>query len=305
MAGIIGYARAKGGWPDGFATASDPVAAGNLWSRYEAPARALSDTRPAVARQVFALLGGSSTVAKALRHGIAHAATGGRVVKGGVAKVSEAKKLAGIRDPVLRLATDLADTGLLGLLARQMEYHSLDPAPIGGLSHAQMAQFAMQVTPDVLDNVYGQNAAGLAGALKGGIAAAGSSPYAGVFGQSTAASLSLLGALSGRHGVHGTYAGVRFAQGGPVNAYASGGVIREPVMGWGLRTGGAYSFGERGPETIVPGTAAGMNQTNFLLAQLIHETRRNTAAVQAQGTQTGRVINGTLTRAGNAGYYGG
>lgn len=36
-------------------------------------------------------------------------------------------------------------------------------------------------------------------------------------------------------------------------AMAGGGVIREPVVGRGLRTGASYSFGERGPETVVPG----------------------------------------------------
>jgi hypothetical protein len=35
--------------------------------------------------------------------------------------------------------------------------------------------------------------------------------------------------------------------------YANGGVINEPVMGVGLRSGDRYGFGERGPETVVPG----------------------------------------------------
>jgi hypothetical protein len=37
-------------------------------------------------------------------------------------------------------------------------------------------------------------------------------------------------------------------------AYASGGVISEPVAGIGLRTGSPYSIGERGPEAVVPMT---------------------------------------------------
>jgi hypothetical protein len=36
-------------------------------------------------------------------------------------------------------------------------------------------------------------------------------------------------------------------------AMANGGVIGEPVIGMGLRSGGSYSFGERGPETVLPG----------------------------------------------------
>jgi TP901 family phage tail tape measure protein len=39
-------------------------------------------------------------------------------------------------------------------------------------------------------------------------------------------------------------------------AMASGGVIKEPVFGWGLSSGASYSFGERGPETVVPGVDA-------------------------------------------------
>jgi len=36
-------------------------------------------------------------------------------------------------------------------------------------------------------------------------------------------------------------------------AMATGGVIGEPVIGRGLWSGGSYSFGERGPETVLPG----------------------------------------------------
>jgi len=36
--------------------------------------------------------------------------------------------------------------------------------------------------------------------------------------------------------------------------YRHGGHINEPVMGWGMRSGQAYGFGEAGPETVVPGT---------------------------------------------------
>jgi hypothetical protein len=36
-------------------------------------------------------------------------------------------------------------------------------------------------------------------------------------------------------------------------AMANGGVIGEPVVGMGMWSGGSYSFGERGPETVTPG----------------------------------------------------
>lgn len=39
-------------------------------------------------------------------------------------------------------------------------------------------------------------------------------------------------------------------------AMAAGGVIPEPVIGYGLHSGQTYTFGERGPETVVPGQGA-------------------------------------------------
>ena len=42
--------------------------------------------------------------------------------------------------------------------------------------------------------------------------------------------------------------------GGSMYSYAGGGIIPEPVAGYGLRTGQSYSFAERGPETVIPGT---------------------------------------------------
>ncbi|MCU1616782.1 MAG: putative phage protein, partial [Frankiales bacterium] len=41
-------------------------------------------------------------------------------------------------------------------------------------------------------------------------------------------------------------------------AMYGGGVITEPVVGIGARTGNSYSFGERGPETVTPSAAAAM-----------------------------------------------
>lgn len=55
-------------------------------------------------------------------------------------------------------------------------------------------------------------------------------------------------------------AGTTTRGGGPGSgnlAYASGGVIGEPVMGWGMNSGRSYTFGENGPETVTPGAGSG------------------------------------------------
>jgi hypothetical protein len=43
------------------------------------------------------------------------------------------------------------------------------------------------------------------------------------------------------------------AAGKPYIGYSDGGVINEPISGIGLKTGVKYAFGEKGPETIIPG----------------------------------------------------
>jgi SLT domain-containing protein len=43
---------------------------------------------------------------------------------------------------------------------------------------------------------------------------------------------------------------------GSGHGYAAGGVITEPIWGIGA-SGRSYSFGERGPETVTPGTGRG------------------------------------------------
>jgi hypothetical protein len=48
-----------------------------------------------------------------------------------------------------------------------------------------------------------------------------------------------------------------YNKGGRVRAFADGGIIPEPVVGKGLTTGLSYVFGEKGPETVIPGMAAG------------------------------------------------
>ncbi|NUS55758.1 MAG: phage tail tape measure protein [Streptomycetaceae bacterium] len=45
-------------------------------------------------------------------------------------------------------------------------------------------------------------------------------------------------------------------------AMANGGIINEPVFGFGLRSGDTYSFGERGSETVTPGVGGGTTVVN-------------------------------------------
>jgi F0F1-type ATP synthase membrane subunit b/b' len=65
LQGVIGYMNARGGrGPLNAAGNVSPVQAGDVWSRYEAPKDPLSDTRPALADQLYAELGGGTTAAK-------------------------------------------------------------------------------------------------------------------------------------------------------------------------------------------------------------------------------------------------
>ena len=64
LPGVIGYMNSRGGRGP-LNAAGNPVAAGDVWSRYEAPLVPLSDTRPGVANQLYAELGGAGASAKA------------------------------------------------------------------------------------------------------------------------------------------------------------------------------------------------------------------------------------------------
>jgi hypothetical protein len=65
-----------------------------------------------------------------------------------------------------------------------------------------------------------------------------------------------LGGLGGGvTGIGGSLQGVSAGVGGAIG-HASGGLINEPIMGVGLRSGLIHTFGERGPETVIPGTGA-------------------------------------------------
>jgi hypothetical protein len=46
--------------------------------------------------------------------------------------------------------------------------------------------------------------------------------------------------------------------------FANGGVINEPIWGVG-KSGRQYTFGENGPETIVPGTGVGGSGVNLVI----------------------------------------
>ena len=66
LRGVIGYMNSRGG-AGPLNAAGNPVLAGDVWSRYEAPLVPLSDTRPSIANEVFAMLSsGSSGAAKAI-----------------------------------------------------------------------------------------------------------------------------------------------------------------------------------------------------------------------------------------------
>lgn len=65
LKGVIGYMNAKGG-AGPLNAASNPVEAGDIWSRYEGPKYALSDTRAEIANEIYAQLKGSATASDAV-----------------------------------------------------------------------------------------------------------------------------------------------------------------------------------------------------------------------------------------------
>jgi hypothetical protein len=77
-------------------------------------------------------------------------------------------------------------------------------------------------------------------------------------------------------GTFASYAGAELSF--TMKKYAKGGTVWEPVVGFGTRSGGAYMFGENGPETVVPGaqgggdTVAELRRNNALLEKLIDTT---------------------------------
>src|SRR5256886_3510040 len=62
-----------------------------------------------------------------------------------------------------------------------------------------------------------------------------------------------IGYIVGRYGTVFNVPGiVSMARGGPYVGYARGGLITEPIVGMGLRTGTSYGFGEAGNEIVMP-----------------------------------------------------
>ena len=92
---------------------------------------------------------------------------------------------------------------------------------------------------------------------------------------------SILGQIASQYAVGGLFSLLSFIPGfGGLSAIAGklmgggmagGGVIREPVLGMGLRSGRSYALGERGPERVTPlgrvsGGGSGDNTANILRA---------------------------------------
>jgi hypothetical protein len=193
LKGVIGYMNAKGG-PGPLNAAGNPVAAGQVWSRYEGPASPLSDTRSAIANEIYAELVGTAQA-------------------GAKAAVSTASALAA----------------------------SIPKISLGSLA-------------------------------KGGWIA----PQ--------------------------TAGGAGWRSGAGVKPHSAGGMISEPVVGFGTQSGIPYSFAENGPEMVSPANGADTN--NFMqpmtqsqgqqllnaLNQLVQQGQQlpaNLAAVQKNGLTTG------------------
>jgi len=329
MAGIIGFARARpGGWPDGFRTITDPVAAGNLWSRYEAPKNALSDTRPGVAAQVYASLGGAglgvSSVGPAIAGalGAVHFASGGPVFSSSALASAQATEVHEYNAMSYAFAQALRHAKRGSWLDRHRRTVSGELSTLAGRQHTEASDFkalagkgltaanlghlvsaAHSEGRVLLDYALSHEGPswtkGLGGNLNTIATIAGRPipPAATVLppnvaSQAGAALLSFdLGHF--RPSDLGTKpAGFgKFAAGGLV---ADTGTVLAP--GWNIRYNATGA-----PEPLVRPSG----NTDALLVQLIQEMRRNTEATQQQGTNFGRALNGMVGRAASRGYYGG
>lgn len=77
-------------------------------------------------------------------------------------------------------------------------------------------------------------------------------------------------------------------------SYAAGGMITEPVIGYGTQTGQRYSIGERGPELVTPGGGASIADVVARLERLINVTAAVPAGV---GQHVGGAIGGASAAA--------
>jgi phage-related protein len=97
---------------------------------------------------------------------------------------------------------------------------------------------------------------------------------------------------------------VRFAQGGPVRAFANGGVIPEPVIGFGQRSGGTYRFAEHGPETVVPGGGSDLaKEIRALRADFNSLTKEHIAVSKAIPGAAGQHFGAVLNNAAHTAAY--
>jgi lambda family phage tail tape measure protein len=72
------------------------------------------------------------------------------------------------------------------------------------------------------------------------------------------------------------------SSGGHLNAYASGGLINEPVFGMGQKTGENYLIGESGPEYVTPARQMQNQSPPPITVQVINKTGEKADAKQGQ-----------------------
>ena len=162
-----------------------------------------------------------------LLHGVANLVfSGGSGVSRWIPLVVQALKMEGL------------DTGLLPLVLRQMQSESggnpnainltdinaQHGDPSRGLMQTIMGTFSRWHWPGTSNNIY-DPLANIAAALN--------------------------------YAEHGAGIGTGPGQLGSAHAYASGGAITEPVIGFGVRSGDPYTFGENGTEWVTPAGRGG------------------------------------------------
>lgn len=191
-------------------------------------------------------------------------------------------------NPIQKLAYVLGgkDNKLWTALAYQLRNKSLNPAPVGDLSHADMSALALNVTPSVLDVLYGgpgtnnSNYQALASALQNDLF-----NNSGIYNAGSGQALGILGKLTGQHGL---YAGKKFAQGGFLPP--------GPGIGFPLNGGTPFSYNEGGrrEKIVTEGQQNGMGSSK--LEALMTENNRlvaeNTQVVAKYGIETAKGLGG-------------
>ena len=86
--------------------------------------------------------------------------------------------------------------------------------------------------------------------------------------------------------------------------YGNGGVIPEPVTGFGQRSGRVYRFGERGPETVVPGGGSDLaKEIRALRADFNSLTKEHIAVSRAVPRATGEHVGDAIGGAAHAASF--